>query len=257
MPSDPTRLISLLFTFMLVSVRVAGTFYFIPIPGSGQMSKQAKLLMVAAITFSLYSTWPVADASQPTLSRIVLGLGAEAALGLCVGLVVMLAAECVAFFFHAVGMQAGYTFASTVDPTSKADVTVLESIGSLAAGFLFFTLGLHLEVIRALGASLTAYPPGTWTPTPGLIEPVLRLVQEMFSTGLRLAMPITAALLMIDVSLALIGRVNGQLQLLHLVLPAKMLASLALLSWLLVLLPSTYGDLASHILAEIHRMIGV
>ena len=48
----------------------------------------------------------------------------------------------------------------------------------------------------------------------------------MFSVGLRLALPVVALLVMVDVALALLGRLNPQLQLLSLAFPVKMLTAL-------------------------------
>jgi flagellar biosynthesis protein FliR len=45
---------------------------------------------------------------------------------------------------------------------------------------------------------------------------------------------------MVDISLALLGRVNAQLQLLTIAFPVKMIVGLALLGWLAVLLPALF-----------------
>ncbi len=52
----------------------------------------------------------------------------------------------------------------------------------------------------------------------------------MFSTGLRLAMPVIVLLMLVDIALALLGRIHEQLQLLTLAFPVKMLATLAFLA---------------------------
>jgi flagellar biosynthetic protein FliR len=62
----------------------------------------------------------------------------------------------------------------------------------------------------------------------------------MFSTGLRLALPVIAALVMIDISLALLGRINAQIHLLTIAFPAKMLVGLVLLGWIALLYPPVF-----------------
>jgi len=59
----------------------------------------------------------------------------------------------------------------------------------------------------------------------------------MFSTGLRLALPIIAVMVMIDISLALLGRVNAQLHLTIVAFPVKMLMFLTMIGWLALLFP--------------------
>jgi flagellar biosynthetic protein FliR len=60
----------------------------------------------------------------------------------------------------------------------------------------------------------------------------------MFSSGLRLALPILAVMTMVDISLALLGRINAQLQLVTIAFPVKMLVGLALLASLAPMFPA-------------------
>jgi flagellar biosynthetic protein FliR len=94
------------------------------------------------------------------------------------------------------------------------------------------------EVIRIFAQSMVTYPPGTFVLSKQLTEVLLLAGSTMFSTGLRLALPIVAAMLMVDISLALLGRINSQLQLQSLTYPMKMVISLVLLAWLVTLFPA-------------------
>jgi flagellar biosynthesis protein FliR len=51
-------------------------------------------------------------------------------------------------------------------------------------------------------------------------------------------------MLMVDLTLALLGRINVHLQLLHMAMPLKILAALATVSVLLMLFPSVYKEYA-------------
>jgi flagellar biosynthetic protein FliR len=255
MPIEASSLVSYAAGFGLVGARVTGAFYFVPFPGDAPSTRSAKAILILAITLSLFSFWPLPDPTQPVLGLLVFGILKEAAIGICLGLVVSLATECLTFCFHLVGLQAGYTFASTIDPTTHADTTVLETLGTLTAGLLFFSMGLHRAVIRAFAVSLQAHPAGAWTIGPGMVEPVLRLFQLMLSTGVRLALPVLAAMVLIDIALALLSRVNSQLQLVFLAFPAKILASLLLIAWILRIIPSIFGDLAQKILDVVQQAV--
>jgi flagellar biosynthesis protein FliR len=61
---------------------------------------------------------------------------------------------------------------------------------------------------------------------------------------------------MLDVSLALLGRLNSQLQLLTLAFPVKMLTALVVLSWVAALLPRLMLELAGLAWAALHRALG-
>jgi flagellar biosynthetic protein FliR len=137
-------------------------------------------------------------------------------------------------------LQAGYGFATTIDPNTQADSTVLVTFAQVAAGLLFFATGLDREILRVFARSLETLPAGAFVLTRGATAQVLSIGSTMFSTGLRLALPMIAILVMVDISLALLGRVNSQLQLLTIAFPVKMMIGLALLGWLALILPALF-----------------
>ena len=78
----------------------------------------------------------------------------------------------------------------------------------------------------------------------------------MFTTGLRLALPIMAVMVMADLSLALLGRVNAQLHLLSIAFPVKMLISLGLLASMAVLIPVLLRGSAAEALSAARVLAG-
>ena len=137
----------------------------------------------------------------------------EIALGITIGLAVRFVEEALLLSSQIIGLQAGYSFASTIDPTSQADSSVLQVLASLTASLLFFAFRLHEQVIRILAQSLASHPPGRVFQISATAETLVQLGSSIFTSGLRLAFPVIALLMFIDISLALLGRLNSQLQL--------------------------------------------
>jgi flagellar biosynthetic protein FliR len=223
--------------FFLTLVRLAGVFVFVPVPGLKSVVDPARILLVLGITLALYPVWPhpAATTSAATMTAWVLS---EAALGMGIGIAVGFAVEAFMIGAQMIGLQAGYSFASTIDPSTQADSTVLVLFAQTVAALLFFTMGLDRDVLRIFARSLETCPPGTFTLTRGAAESIVLAGSTMFSTGLRLALPVMAVMAMIDISVALLGRVNSQLQLMTIAFPVKMVVGLALLAWIAVLLPA-------------------
>jgi len=155
------------------------------------------------------------------------------------------------------GLQAGYSYASTIDPTSEADSGILIVLAQLIAGMLFFAMGFDRQILRLFAQSLTSIPPGTYVFGRATAEQLIRLTSILFSVGVRLALPVVALLMMIDVALALLGRLNAQLQLLSLAFPVKMLVGLVMLSWLASVFPRLMSELGEHVWTSVHRMLGI
>jgi flagellar biosynthetic protein FliR len=239
MRSELVLNISTLLGFLLTLARVAGVFVFVPLPGVSSTLAPARVILSMGITFALFPLWPHA-AADPSAGQFVMWILAEASLGIGIGLAVAFVAESFAIGAQIMGLQAGYSFASTIDPNTQADSTVMVVFSQLGSGLLFFATGLHRETIRVFARSLETYPAGSFMLSRSAGLQILAIGSTMFSTGLRLALPMVAVLMMVDISIALLGRVNSQLQLLHISFPVKMTVGLVLLGWLTLLFPPLF-----------------
>jgi flagellar biosynthesis protein FliR len=75
-----------------------------------------------------------------------------------VGVAIAFLLEGIQMAAQMIGLQAGYSFASTVDPSTQADTTSLQILAQLLAGSLFFAFGFDREIIRILAQSLVSVP---------------------------------------------------------------------------------------------------
>ncbi len=75
--------------------------------------------------------------------------------------------------------------------------------------------------------------------------------KSALNAGLRLAMPVLALMVLVDVALALLGRINTHLQLLTVAFPVKMLVALGLLAWMTALFPSVFRGFGSQVLGAV------
>ena len=246
--------VSTLLGFLLTLVRVSGVFIFIPIPGATAIVNPARVMFALALTVALFPVWPNVPAN-PSAGLLLMWMLMEAAMGTGIGLAVAFMLEAFSLGAQVMGMQAGYAFASMVDPNTQADSTVLVIFAQLASGLLFFATGLDRDVVHVFARSLETCPAGSFQLGHGAADQILVMGSVMFSTALRLALPMIAVLVMVDISLALLGRVNAQLQLLHLAFPLKMMVGLAMIGWIALMLPALFRLTASGALSSAERMI--
>jgi flagellar biosynthesis protein FliR len=255
MPSDASLPLTTICAFLLVLARISGAIVFVPIPGVSASPQPVRIILALSFTMSLFPLWPVV-AVMPGIGLLTGWLVAEAALGVTVGLVVSFLAEAFGVFGQMVGLQAGYSFASTIDPTTQADSSIFVVLSQSIAGLLFFALGLHREVLRLFARSLETTPPGSFVITPASTEALIQLGSTIFSTGIRLAFPVVALMIMVDIALALLGRINSQLQLGSLTFPVKMLAGLAVVSAMAAIFPSIYQAYAERLFGVLPALTG-
>jgi len=240
--------------FLLVLVRVAGVFVFVPLPGVKAGPEVARAVLSLAITLSLFHFWPVLEPENINTMVLIGQIASEAALGITIGVATSFLSEMFQMGAQILTLQAGYSFASTIDPTSGADSSALLSISETCAGLLFFGIGLDRQIIQAFAQSLITRPPGNFALSLSMAHLVVQTGSLIFSTGLRLVLPILALLLIVEISLALLARLNTQLQLMSLAFPIKMLLTLALFSWLILIFPQLYTQ-SSHQILQLVRTV--
>jgi len=240
MHTDLALNLSMLFGFLLVLARVAGLIAFVPIPGLSAGPDASRIALAVTITAALFPVWPKAAPEGLHIGRLLGWAGAEAAFGLTVGVAIAFLLEGLQMAAQVIGLQAGYSYASTVDPSTQADTTTLQMIAQLFAGCLFFAFGFDRQVIRILARSLESMPAGAYSLSASTVDAVIKLGSGIFVTGLQLAIPVLALVLLLDIAFGVLGRLQNQLQLIALSFTVKMLASLLVLAGILSVFPPAF-----------------
>ncbi len=247
--------VSTMLAFLYVLARVAGVIVFLPVPGFRNAPQAIRAVLALALSLALFPAWPSVPDEIPSFGTLIASAFAEAGFGLMAGLAVAFLNEGFQLAAQVFGLQAGYGFASTIDPTSQADSGVIQVMMTLITGLLFFTFGLDREVMRVLAASFQKFPAGTWAPSAASLDGIVRLGGGMFTLGLRLAIPIIGLLLLLDFALALLGRMQQQLQLLSLAFSVKMVAAIVILVFLAPVVAKLYEGAAGRTVEELWRVV--
>lgn len=246
-----------LYAFLLVLARVAGALVFVPLPGFSAASGPVRAAFALSFALALFPVWPEVRAAAVTPGTLAVWAAAESVVGIAIGVSVAIVLEAFMLAAQVLGLQAGYAYAQTIDPNTQADSGILLVLAQLISGLLFFALGLDREVLRLFALSLLKVPPGAYPLGPHSAGQIVGLAAHLFSVGLRLALPIVALLVMVDLALALLGRLNAQLQLIHMAFPLKMLIALAVLSWIAVLFPRIMRDFSVLAFGTARRLLEI
>jgi flagellar biosynthetic protein FliR len=241
--------------FLLVLTRVAGVFVFVPLPGVSSSPLTARIVLSIATAACLFPAWPAVQGLDQSVARLAGYVVMDAAVGMALGLTVAFAIEALKLAAQVAGLQAGFGFAQTVNPTSDADSSLLLVVAEMFAGLLFFAAGFDRQVLAILAGTIKTLPPAQTPQLHGAAEAIARLSGEMFVYGLRLALPVIAFLVLVDLTLGFLGRVNAQLQLLSLAFPVKIVAALALFAALTPVYARVYRAFAQHSLETAGRIL--
>ena len=241
-----------LIAFLLVFARVAGLFTFLPLPGSSLFPGAVKAALILLVTLVLLPSAAIRASAENGMGTICVWVLRETAFGMAAGVALQFLNEMLGLAAQILGFQAGYSYVNTIDPSTQVDAAILNVLLTLLGGLLFFSLDLHLEVVRALAWKLQTVPVGQSVvggAGAGLALAMVRLGGVVFDVAVRLAFPVVAVLLLLDLALAFLSYVNGRMQLLSLAFPAKMSVAMVSLAALMAAVPRLYEELARQAMA--------
>lgn len=198
--------------FTLVMARIGAIFIATPIFSTPLIPMPAKIGIVSCLTILVLSfvSPPLSFINMTNLDLIIC-LILEVIVGAVMGLGLMVLFGALAFAGQLVGIQMGFAIANVVDPVSYQQVGVLAQLLKMLGLALFVALDAHLLVLRALFESFDVVPLGGAIPQSDTIIAVLvEQGSQLFSLGLKLALPISCVVLLVNVALATIARTVPQ-----------------------------------------------
>jgi type III secretion protein T len=169
----------------------------------------------------------------------------EAAIGLVLGLLASVGFWTLYAAGAIIEYQAGMAFATTIDPLTGQDESLLGSLLVRLFTTLFLVTGGLLSLLSLLFDSYVAWPLSRMTPVvakPLLVELLLRALGKLLTGALLVAAPFVILMLMIELAFGYLARFAPLLNVFFVVLPLKVLA-LALLLLLYGMMIATSGTL--------------
>ena len=203
----PLNAISDLIPFALVLARVAGLFMAIPMFGARLVPNRVKAVLIFALALLIFPiirlhAIPAADDS---LSLMLLVLR-ESLIGLTLGAISQFVFAAVEFCGQLVGTQMGISIAAQFDPTTQNNVPTMAIFQGALATLIFLSLGVHHFFIKGIVESYQLIPLGAWHTSGGLLKFLIEASTGIFVIAIKLAAPVSVALLATSVVLGIVAR---------------------------------------------------
>jgi flagellar biosynthetic protein FliR len=148
---------------------------------------------------------PVPAVTSAAMLAVV--LAREVAIGLSIAFAIRLLVLGAEFAGHFAGYTVGLSMGSLIDPQSGVRNNILAILYANVALLTIFATNAHHYVIQAVVSSYAALPVGLGGVSASLGGHVATMLGLVFVIGVRIAGPIVVVLLVVDVALALVGRV--------------------------------------------------
>jgi flagellar biosynthetic protein FliR len=234
--------------FFLEVIRLAGMVMVAPLAWT-LAPVRVKVSMVLLFAFAVHGQGQLAPEMSGSAERIAAAVGSELLLGLAIGMVVRLVIAAVEVAGEQIALMMGLGIAQMFDPQVQTSHNVMAAILRNFAMLVGVAVGLHRVVLGATIESFRVVPVGSLVGLGSYGPSFLNLGGLVFSTGLRLAMPVLAVLFMVQVALAFVSRAAPAVQ----VFSVGFAVTLGLGAFVLMLV---LPDLAYEIAADMSQVTG-
>ena len=237
----------------LALTRVSGMFVFAPFFSSNALPVRIRAVFAGALAFLLT---PLIAALPPAKAALTFSsVMGEVGVGLVYGLSLALLNEMMLFAGQLIGIQFSFSLVNLLDPSSSIETPILGEIFQLTATLVIITSGLDRILIASVVRSFRAVPLGTFTLAPVAPAVLVRAAGGIFLAALELAAPALAATMLVEIGVALLGKLSPQLPVMMLTVPLKTLTGLVILTGCLALWPRFIEARFSGLLDMAERLV--
>ena len=240
--------------FLLMLTRISGIFLISPFFGSMNIPMFFRVGIALAMSVVLF---PVVDGlGTPETPPSIIMFGAavlgELFIGWLIGFVAYISFAAITMAGKVMDMQVGFAVVNVVDPTSGQQIPLIGSfLYNLAVIILLVTNGHHM-LIAALVESFRAVPLAGLEANISLALIIANFTGTIFLTGMKIAMPITFAILLTNVGLGILSRTMPQMNIFVVGIPMQLMIGITVLSMVIpfyvlfldVLFNEMYGNIS-------------
>ena len=240
--------------FLLVLTRTSGIFFISPFLGSMNIAYRIRAVvavMVALILFPVVLKEYVIQAPA-TISMFAFTVAKELFIGWLIGLVGYIVLTAVNMAGKIMDMQVGFAVVNMMDPTTQQQTGLIGTfLYNLTILYFVVTNGHHV-ILSALTESFRIIPLNSMVWNTSLPELITDLTSGIWLNGMKIAMPITFAILLTNVGMGILARTMPQMNIFVVGIPMHLMIGTTMLSMILpfyflfldVMFNEIYGNLS-------------
>jgi flagellar biosynthetic protein FliR len=203
--------------------RITGFVISFPVFSGTNIPRQIKLVFCLGVALTVYFSGVISPSDVSAIGYIFL-FASEFITGALLAFAGTLVFGAVQMMGHLIDFQIGLSMASVFDPVSLVQSPVSANLYYYIVLLMFIESGGLNACISVLVKSYQYLPIGKFAFSASLAKYLIYLTQTAFLIGLRFAMPIIAALFLIDVGLGILVKVAPQANVFVVGAPIKLLA---------------------------------
>lgn len=215
--------------FLYPMARILALLASAPVFNSAAQPTRIRLVVGLVITLAIVPVLPPLPTIPPGSWLGFAVLAQQVLIGLLLGFTLRIAFAAIDLAGELIGMQMGLSFAVFYDPQNAGQTPVLSEFLGLITTLVFLAMNGHLLTLSVLAESFRLLPVSTTPFQAGGLAALLAWSSTLFSTGLLLAMPLIAALLIANLAMGVLARVAPQLNIFAVGFPVTLMAGFVVL----------------------------
>ena len=241
----------------LALVRVSAMIALAPFFTARSIPVRTKAVFALAVCVLLIPVVAVTSSQGKTIELSFTGLLGEVAVGAIYGLTLSLFNEMLLLAGQIVGLQFSFSLVNLLDPASEIQTPLMGDLFQIFGTLVLIAAGLDRIMLASMVRSLRAVPLGSFplAAVPSTAHVLVPMLSGSFFAALELAAPVLAATILVEISVALLGKLSPQLPVISLTVPMKTLTGFVLLIGSLALWPRFIEARFSNLLDVAERLI--
>lgn len=238
--------------FLLVLFRLSALMLSAPFFGNTGVPARLKIGFALVLALVVYPILPWERVSLPIHPvAFALVVFRELLVGIVIGYASRAVFAGIEMAGHLISFQMGLALATTFDPQSGHQSTVISMLYYWTALMVFLGLDVHHWLLRAIVESYRLIGVGEASFHGGVLQVILRLLGDVFKVAVQVSAPVAVVLFFTNVLLAILGRAMPQMHIflvgLPLTLGIGMVMMMVSLPAVIAFLPSLFDRLVEDI----------
>jgi flagellar biosynthetic protein FliR len=228
---------AMLALFFFPFVRIMAWLSFDPLLGNRAVPMRVRVALAMVLAMAIAPILPMDAPLRLASGGGVLILLQQIAIGAALGFSLRIVFSAIEFTGQLMGLQMGLSFATLFDPINGAQTQVVAQFLTLTTALTLFSFNGHHLVITALAQSFQEIPIGSTLSADGFAM-LAHWGGTIFSVGLHISLPITAALLVTNLTIGMMSRASPQLNIFAIGFPLTLGVGFIVLYLALAFLPA-------------------
>lgn len=196
--------------FLLVFFRVAALLLTAPFFGSHNVPARVRIVFAFTVSVLIYSAMK-GSIKLDNNEDLIISAIRETILGISIGLLCRLIFSGIHLAGQLIDNNIGFGLVNIVDPSFHNITSITANLYMIVATLVFILTYGHHHVLIGIAKSFERIPVGELWSMDNYVTIINKVASGVFSSGLRIAIPVVGAVFLANIALAIVARTMPQM----------------------------------------------